>query len=58
MIDKTFVVLGREIQLSGKHVHPLATSQNSIQDPRIRSEALLEVFQDVRHRTKLAYEKY
>lgn len=56
-LTPNFVIFGREIQLSGKDFHPLATPQGYHDDPRIRSEALLEVFQDVRRRIKLAYEK-
>lgn len=55
-LSPNFVVFGREIQLSGKDIHPLATPQKPNSDSLTRSEALLEVFQDIRRRIKIAHE--
>lgn len=55
-LTPNFVVFGREIQLSGKDIHPLATPFKENVDPLTRSEALLEVFRDTRRQLKIAFE--
>lgn len=55
-LTPNFIMFGREIQLSGKDIHPLASPFETDIDPKTRSEALLEVFQDTRHQLKSAYE--